>query len=256
MTRSCLTHAGQSHPSPGQSPLSLVPTRTGASQSTNCFSPSVSSPQSLTRACCTPGSPSLCRRRRSSSRSRRGSRCPRLRLSPAPLAPWAHTSQTCSAAREGETGQRWDCAASHSRWLRVTSLGNETQPRSFLSHPQWFCDQIKLNYFISCLSPPYFSFSTPLNGKVNARCWVHEMIYGMKTETTETTEYSLFTGAKQHSKLTALAFQKAVLSDFLESWRNCAVSGEGTGNEEKHQGKLKPPHSYPVQKTSKSKRQK
>lgn len=176
MTRSCFTHARQSHPSPAQSHLFLALTRTGDSPS--WFQPIWAAqsafphlpPCALTRACCTLGSPSLCRRRRSSSRSRRGSRCPRLRLSPAPPAPWAHTSQTCSAAREGDTWQRWDCAALHYERPTVTSLGNETQPRLFLSHTQWFCHQIKLNCFYFCLSPPYFSFFIPLNGKVKVRC--------------------------------------------------------------------------------------
>lgn len=111
-------------------------------------------------------------------------------------------------------------------------------------------------FYILSVTPIFFFLHTlkwQSEGKVLSP-W-NDWFMGWRLRTTETTEYSLLTGAKQHSKLTALAFQKAALSDFLESCRNCAVSGEGTGNEEKHQGKLKPSHSYPKQKTSKSKRQ-
>lgn len=94
----------------------------------NCFSPPhpLALPLcALTQACCTLESPSLCRRHRSSSRSQRGSRCPTLRLSPAPLAPWARTSQTCSAACEGETRQRWDRVALHYEQMILQS--NKTE---------------------------------------------------------------------------------------------------------------------------------
>lgn len=93
----------------------------------------------------------------------------------------------------------------------ATNPGNKTQPHLFLSHTRWFCNQIKLNYFIFRLSPPCFSFSVPLNGKVKARCSDCGMIYSTKTEDNSNYWIFLFTGAKQRGKLTALAFQKPAL---------------------------------------------
>lgn len=58
---------------------------------------------------------------------------------------------------------------------------------------------------------------------------------------TATTEYPLFTGAEQHGIARGAAFSKSRLSDFLESSRNRTAPETDSG--EKHQGKLKPPHS-------------
>lgn len=51
--------------------------------------------------------------------------------------------------------------------------------------------------------------------------------------TTTSTKYSLFAGAEQHGSAHGTGVWKSCLSDFLESSRNCRVSGEETGHREK-----------------------
>lgn len=117
--------------------------------------------RALTRACCTLVSLSLCRHRRFSSRSRKGSTSPTLRLSPVSLALWARTSRIGSAVCEGERWERWVCFAFALRADRQQPARTPTPMLIYFSTTprktqQRFCNQIKLNFSTFCLSPPYF----------------------------------------------------------------------------------------------------